>query len=241
MDSRGSTGDCFGIGRMRIEMAHPTDEQLREWSKSTEDHFIERKTLGDSRDWARTVVAFANSMPLDRYGVLYIGMRDDGTIQDVENADDLQKTVRQKLNAVYPTVEYTTRALTIDGQRCLCVIVPGSPRRPHCAGPAYVRVGSETIVASASVYDALIAERSGKVYRIRQFVGQTVCVQFIRTDEKITKMLGRIETQALWRIDDCNQFCASFRDQYGQPHAVALDRIDVLTEPFGVIVLQVRP
>jgi hypothetical protein len=31
--------------------------------RNFEDQFVERKTVGDSRDWTKTVVGFANSAP----------------------------------------------------------------------------------------------------------------------------------------------------------------------------------
>jgi len=103
----------------------PTDEQLRSWLTRPEDQFIERKTSSDSGDWVKTVVAFANSTPHDRCCVLYIGVRHDGSVLDMGDLDSLQRTLRQKLEAVFPKVEYTTRVLDVDSRRCLCVIVPG--------------------------------------------------------------------------------------------------------------------
>src|SRR5437870_2779131 len=114
----------------------PTDEQLHQWKNPAEDNFIERKTVGDAGDWVKTIVAFANSAPLDRCAVLYIGVRDDGSVENLGNLDSVQKTLRQKLHMVYPPVGYTTRVLTAGSQEFLCVLVPGSPQRPHFAGPA---------------------------------------------------------------------------------------------------------
>jgi hypothetical protein len=48
---------------------------------------------------------------------------------------------------------------------------------------------------------------------------------------------------APWKlIVGCDQFCVAFRDQYGQPQTVALDRVDVLIphESPGTLVLQIR-
>jgi predicted HTH transcriptional regulator len=63
------------------------------------------------------------------------------------------RTLRQKLGSIYPPIDYTTRVLTDGGKEFLCVIVAGSPNRPHSAGPAYVRVGSETVNASRDQFD----------------------------------------------------------------------------------------
>jgi predicted HTH transcriptional regulator len=70
---------------------HPTDEQLRAWRRPSQDSFVERKSASDAGDWIRTIVAFANSTPPGRCGVLYIGVRDDGTVEGLANLDSVQK------------------------------------------------------------------------------------------------------------------------------------------------------
>jgi len=65
--------------------------------KNCEDAFVERKTAADSKDWLKTVVAFANSAPIGYPAVLFIGAKDDGTIESgPANLDTMQKTLRKK-------------------------------------------------------------------------------------------------------------------------------------------------
>ncbi|MGA2429653.1 MAG: ATP-binding protein [Candidatus Acidiferrum sp.] len=62
----------------------------------TENNFIERKTASDTRGWPETAVAFANSCPVGFPGVLYVGVANNGTIQqhkDPMNFEKLQKTI----------------------------------------------------------------------------------------------------------------------------------------------------
>lgn len=219
----------------------PTDDLLHEWITRPQDQFIERKTLGDSSDWLKTVVTFANSVPYDKFGVLFIGVRHDGLVTDVGGVDGLQRKLRLKLDRAYPKVDYTTRVVEIGSRRCLCVIVPGSPRRPHFAGPAYVRVGSETLDATPALYEAMIAERNSKTYQIRRFIGKVVRLEFLNSGAAVRSQ-GRVVYQHSWQVVDCDQFCATFRDQYSQIQPIELERIDVLTaiESPGVLVLQVR-
>jgi hypothetical protein len=218
----------------------PTDEDLQRGRLRIEDNLTERKTQSDSRGWLKTVVAFANSVPPERCGVLYIGVRDDGSIEPAMNLDQVQKTVRQKLDAAYPPIEYATRGLTEGGADYLCVIVPSSRSRPHFAGPAYVRIGSETVEASARQYDGLIAQRNGKAYRILQHKGKHVSAHYVRTGREAT-ILGRVASMSLFQITDCTALCVMLRDQYGQNHSIALDRIHVLEEPGspGLITLEI--
>lgn len=141
---------------------------------STEHSFVERKTVGDSRDWVKTVVAFANTLSNEQEGVLFIGATDAGEIESQpSNPDKLQRTFSEKMQNASPAVYYTTRTVQENGKECLAVIVPGSPSRPHFAGPPYVRDGSQSVVASSRQYETLRAARIGKVYELQKWVGKT--------------------------------------------------------------------
>ena len=67
-----------------------------------------------------------------------------------------------------------TKVLLKDGKQFLAIIVPGSENRPHFAGPSYIRVGSETKVASEPQFQELIAQRQSKAYEILKWKGQVV-------------------------------------------------------------------
>ena len=141
-----------------------------------EDHFVERKTSGDSKDWLKTVVGFANSTPIGYPAVLFIGVRDNGDLEDGLNLDSLQRDARKeacrRLSARVLPVQSDFRG----GKQCLAVIVPGSEARPHFAGPSYVRVGSETVRASDPQFQELVAQRNSKVRAILQSAGKEITV-----------------------------------------------------------------
>jgi hypothetical protein len=222
-------------------MKYPTDEELQSWRTPSEDNFVERKTSASASEWVKTVVAFANSVPRDRYAVLYIGVRDDGSVESQSNLDSLQKTLHQKLQVVYPRVEYSTRVLTTGSEQFLCVLVPGSANRPHFSGPAYVRVGSQSLEASKEQRDRLIAEQNSKVARILQFEGQAVNVQHVRGGREAT-ILGRVSSSSVYHVVGCNEFSAAFRDTYGQGQIIALERINILEEAGwpGAVTFEIR-
>src|SRR5215470_4439010 len=139
-------------------MNPPTDEELRVWLHDPEHSFIERKVFSDSKDWLKTVVAFANSAPVGYPAVLFIGVMDDGTPEQISpDLDSIQRSLSQKVSAAYPTIYYETRILDLAGAKVLAVLVPGSPSRPHFAGPAYVREASKSVAASKEQFDQLIA------------------------------------------------------------------------------------
>jgi hypothetical protein len=161
---------------------YPSDAELLALLHNGEDHLAERKTVRDKDGWVKTVVAFANSMPIGYPGVLFIGVDRDGKIQDNADLDfDLfqRTTVDDELKRIYPRPYCVPRTLTDDhGSKCLALVIPGSPQRPHFAGHSYIRNGSKTERASEEQFQTLIAERSSKVYEIRKWIGNTIAVYF---------------------------------------------------------------
>ena len=173
--------------------------------------------------------------------MLYVGVRDDGSVEGQVNFDAVQKTLQQKLQSVFPPIEYSTRVLATDSQQFLCVLVPGSPSRPHFSGPAYVRVGSQSVEASRQQYERLIAERNNKAYKILKYEGQPIRVDSVRNGREAT-VLGRVSSSSVYHVVGCTEFSATLRDQYGQRHVIALERLHVLEDAGypGAVTLEVR-
>jgi hypothetical protein len=189
-----------------------------------EDAFVERKTANDSRDWLKTVVAFANSVPVGDPAILFIGVRDNGEIEGNCNLDSLQQTLSEKLAAAYPPIYYLPRVLQRGDKQFLAVIVPGSADRPHFAGQAFIREGSKSVVSSARQFDALIAERNSKVREILKWKGQVVTVH-----TSMTKNLAAIHILGptgsggiVGTIADCNQFYVTVESQTRMGNRVSL-------------------
>lgn len=217
--------------RHRGSMAYPSDEELRQLKGPSENHFVERKTASDAKDWLKTVVAFANSTPLDRFAVLYIGVRDDGTVERAGiNFDSVQKTLERRLEDAYPRIPYTTRVLTEGAGDYLCVVVAGSSQRPHFSGPAFVRSGSQTINASAGQFERLITERNSKGYSILRCRGKRVSVAMLRHPD-VVRMLGRVSSQSSKEIVDCSNSTLVLREQHGEIQRISLDRVHVIDDP----------
>jgi hypothetical protein len=187
---------------MIIEMS---DADLLARLVNFEDQFIERKTVADLNDALKTVVGFANTAPLGMPCVLYIGVKDDGQFEEKQhNFDSVQKTLNRLLQKIYPRAAYFPKLLTSGSSTALAVLVPGSDLRPHFSGPSYIRRGSETIEASPSQFDDLIAMRSGKVYRLMQHIGKQVTVVNMSLLGNGTFMRGNWSTVPT--IVDCNEF-----------------------------------
>jgi predicted HTH transcriptional regulator len=215
-------------------MIEITDADLLLRLTNYEDHFVERKTSGESKDWLKTIVGFANSAPIGFPAVLYIGVRDGGEIEESVNLDSMQKTLGKKLEDAYPPIYYMTKVLVKDGQQFLAVIVPGSEGRPHFAGPSYVRIGSETKVASEQQFDNLIAQRQSKAYEVLKWKGRPIAVAY-RDDPK--RMLF---TPGSVILEDCNQFYLTYSID-GQRTSTSLNNVDLSFEDrWNCIKLEVR-
>ena len=194
-------------------IAEMSDQDLLARMKDFEDHFVERKTSGDKKDWLKTVVAFANSAPIGLPCVLYIGVRNNGEIEDPQtNLDSLQITLNKIMESAYPRVAYLPKIITEGGKQALAVIVPGSSSRPHFAGPSYVRKGSETVDASEEQLENLISSRSGKVYQISRYTGKevTIVVCLVDSHQLVSRNppIGGI-------VIDCNEFWVTLQSPQG--------------------------
>ena len=182
----------------------PTDEELLCLLSNGEDQTTERKSKTDTGDILKTLVAFANSTPVGYPAVLFVGVFDDGRIQDMTDAelDSAQKSLRREAEKAYPPIPYFPRIINSEQGKFLAVVVPGSHERPHFAGPSYVREGSESPKASSEQFQTLVAERSDKAYEIRKWIGKSISVS--RPEQ-------HSEGNHWCTLLDCNQFWVSVR------------------------------
>lgn len=150
-----------------------------------ESALLERKLESvNKNELRRTLVAFANSVQDAETAVLLIGLRDNGDVAGVGDPDAVQKRLREVAEQdCYPAISYRAEVHTTDsGQHVVVVFVSQSSRRPHFGGPAFVRRGSESVVASPEVFEELIHSRTDKCRQILRFKGHTVtvvCVQHV--------------------------------------------------------------
>jgi Putative DNA-binding domain len=186
-------------------MAPATSErELLARMRNFEDHVVERKTSNDTKDILKTLVAFANSTPLDQYSVLYIGVRDSGEIETPQpNLDRLQRRVSQEVAEVYPPMSYTQMVIAENGKQALAVVVPHSKSRPHFSGPAYIRDGSMTLPASAQQFTELIARHNSVTDRILAYKGKWVTVL---NSPRGNPRMGESQWPGNTTVVDCDQF-----------------------------------
>jgi predicted HTH transcriptional regulator len=107
-----------------------SDAELLAKMRRFEDHFVERKTANDKKDWLKTVVAFANSTPTGSWAVLFIGVTDAGEIEERQpNFDSIQKTLNRELEKAYPRIDCITKGIEESGRKALAVIVLPSEKK----------------------------------------------------------------------------------------------------------------
>ena len=192
-----------------------TDAEVQKRLFDLEDGLTERKPEGDSGDILKTIVGFANSVQEDQTGILFIGVRDDGTVTGLRNSDKLQKTVSDICaHKCYPQVKSTQRVLPHGGEHYLAVIVPFSTDRPHFGGPAWVRDGSKTVIASAQLFDELVHSRNSKVYEILKYKGKVVPVEIV----------------SLWRGNPLPSAPIECRILECTPHYICLENLGSISE-----------
>ena len=136
-----------------------------------EDGLTERKQGIQSNDEIRkAVVSFANSVPEGRTAVLFIGVANDGTVVGLsaEEAEKTQQRVRRVCEEdCYPAIAIRlAEAIEFNGRYVVAFEFAPSPNRPHFAGHAFLRVGSESVKASASQLDELIARKNTTAGRL---------------------------------------------------------------------------
>lgn len=187
-------------------MLELSDQDLISRLKDTEDSFVERKTVNDRPDCLKTVVAFANTAPVGYPAILFVGVRDDGEIEDNEtDFDRFQKNLSDDIAKAYPSIYTAMRVLKQDGRQFLAVLIPGSENRPHFAGPAYVRDGAKSIVASREQFERVISQRSGKTYEILKWRGKGVTLTQIPREHMLHgSTQWAYEKQMLVNVHDCN-------------------------------------
>lgn len=146
--------------------------------RNVEDNFTERKVEGAKpEELRRTLVAFANSLPEGRTAVLFLGVTETAELKGVSNTDLLQKKIRSLCERdCFPPIRYRCEVLNIEGINVVAVEVLHDRDSPHFAGAAYIRKGSESIIASEKAFDALIKRRLDKVYEILKWKDKVITV-----------------------------------------------------------------
>jgi len=188
-----------------------TRSQIVEMIEQPEGPLLERKpSRVNARDIRQTVVAFANSVSGTDEAVLLIGIGDRGVVHgcaDLE-ADAIQKSVRDVCDKqCYPAIAFRIEVLA-ERQNVVAVIIPPSENRPHFAGQAYVRRGSESVAASEEVFNELVYSRNSKAAMLLEFKKRHTKVRLVGLSHKLGEtqsvMDGHYRESMECNVLECN-------------------------------------
>jgi hypothetical protein len=203
-----------------------------------EDNLLERKLESDLKDLLKTLVAFANSVQPGHVAILLIGEKNDGTVQGVTNPDNIQKQIRKECDKIYPPILWRSTVYEKHGKFCIRVEIEYSGETPHFGGSAWVRHGSETIIASDEVFQRLIDLRLGIVNELAKWLdkdvtvnGDTSAMPASRREEGIGTPVVRIfkhrwEWEELAKIVYVNRYWVTFeRSKTGERYSEPLHKL----------------
>jgi hypothetical protein len=164
-----------------------------------EDSLREKKVESDLKDLLKTMVAFANSVAPGDTAQIFIGEKDDGTVQGVTSTDNIQKRVTQDAEKIYPEIYYKTEVYEREGKQCVRVDIKRNELAPHFGGPAWVRRGSETIKATEQLYQQMVEQRLNKMWVLLQWLGKEVTVTGTQAPINPYEPLSRVREQE-WSV-----------------------------------------
>jgi predicted HTH transcriptional regulator len=202
-----------------------TDADILSRLTNIEDATVERKTMSDWRDWVKAAVAFSNSLPVDDPGIIYIGVYNDGRIEDKGISESTVDKVSGELSNAYPPIAPQILVREKEGKKFIAVIVRGSPDKPHFAGKSYVRNGTQSVPASDTQFDELIATRTSKARRILEWKNKIITLDRLNNRPN----MPRVENTEQKRVHECNEFYVTL-DIANAPdnlESITLNRIQI--------------
>jgi hypothetical protein len=143
-----------------------TDDEIFQRLFDHEDNWTERKQAHQTDEIRKTLVAFANSLPENEKAILFVGVSEKFAVVGIgDNPSKTQMSIRKSAEEwCYPPIKHQIRSLKHEGHNFLAVIIETSHEKPHFAGPAFVRKGSESTNASGPEFQEMIASRSSQAW-----------------------------------------------------------------------------
>ena len=184
-----------------------------------EDNLLERKLESDLKDLLPTLVAFANAVKPGHIATILIGEKDDGTIQGVQDPDNIQKKIRKECDKIYPPIQWKSKVYEEEGKYCVRVEVEYDGETPHFGGMAWIRKGSENIKASDEVFQKLIEIRTSLIRELMHWENKEVSLS-----QEVQS--GEYSPEKRW-IRDVNTFYATFEDIKGDRVSHPLNRLTI--------------
>lgn len=189
-----------------------------------EDSLREKKVESDLKDLLKTLVAFANSVAPGDTAQIFIGERDNGTVQGVTDTDKIQKSVTKEAGRIYPEIFYRTEVYERDAKQCVRVDIEHNGLAPHFSGAAWVRKGSQTMKATEELYQKMVEQRHSKVHELSKWLGKTITVSWA---------MGTYNAGPNWYSASCEllsvtaQYCTFKDKEQGRQQSEPLQWLDL--------------
>jgi hypothetical protein len=164
-----------------------------------EDSLREKKVESDLKDLLKTMVAFANSVAPGDTAQIFIGEKDDGTVQGVTNAENIQSRVVKEAAKIYPEIYYRTEVYEREEKQCVRVDIKRNGLAPHFGGLAWVRKSSKTVEATDDLYQQMIDQRRSKIKVLLQWLNKEVTVEGTQQPLSPSEPLSRAVEQE-WSV-----------------------------------------
>jgi Putative DNA-binding domain len=164
-----------------------------------EDSLREKKVESDLKDLLKTMVAFANSVAPGDTAQIFIGEKDDCTVQGVTNTENIQSRVVKEAAKIYPEIYYRTEVYEREGKQCVRVDIKRNGLAPHFGGRAWLRKGSNTVEATDDLYQQMIDQRQSKIPVLLQWLNKEVTVAGTQAPLNPFEHLSRHEAQE-WSV-----------------------------------------
>ncbi len=168
-----------------------TDAELQTLYDDIESDRVERKeSVADPKKIQQAICAFSNDMPgHNEPGVLFVGVKDDGSCANLTIDDQLLLTLSQlKMTAkLLPPPSMTVQKRTFSGCEVAIVVVEPSNSPPvRFDGRTWIRVGPQRSVATREDETRLIERRRSKdipydLYAVEQATIADLDVDFFRS------------------------------------------------------------
>lgn len=162
----------------------------------SEDNLREKKVESDLKDLRKTLVAFANSVGPGDVARIFIGEKDDGGVQGVSNADNIQKRVKREADEIYPEIYFKTEVYEREGKQCVRVDIKHNGLGPHFGGAAWVRKGAQTVRATESLYQQMVEMRQDKLRVLLRWLDKLVTVEGIHYAAYVRGIASSVEWSA---------------------------------------------
>jgi hypothetical protein len=155
-----------------------------------EDSLREKKVESDLKDLLKTMVAFANSVAPGDTAQIFIGEKDDGAVQGVTSAENIQSRVVKEAAKIYPEIYYRTEVYEREGKQCVRVDIERNGLAPHFGGQAWVRKGSKTVEATDALYQQMIDQRQSKISVLLRWLNKEITVEGTQQPTNLTVSPG---------------------------------------------------